>query len=231
MGRYGDPRLAFTGMTMNRYSPYLTISAAVLLALFGGLGIGLLWNISPLLSLLVGGTAVIAAVLVWYLGFWTRTQDELSALRDQLDRARQSEAQLQDKLRVQETMLGQLTAQIEALTVPTIPIREGVVVVPLIGALQVEQVERIGQNLLHEIERRNARVAILDLTGVTALTAPVISVLTRLFAAVELMGCQTVITGLSTETVRELLRHKPDLHVQARLNLEAGIAYANHLLE
>lgn len=231
MGRYGDPRLAFTGMTMNKYALYLTILVAVLLPLFGGLGSGLLWNISPLLSLLVGGMAVVGAVLIWYFGFWTRTQDEQSALRDQLDQARQSEAQLQDKLRAQEAMLGQLTDQIEALTVPTIPIREGVVVVPLIGALQVEQVERIGQNLLREIERRNARVAILDLTGVTALTVPVISVLTRLFAAVELMGCQTVITGLSTETVRELLHHKPDLHVQARLNLEAGIAYANQLLE
>ncbi len=219
-------------MNTYRVISNLSMPAAILLALLGGVGMRLLWAVSPVLSLAVGGVAAGGALLLGYFGRSAGQDDEqIAALRDELDRARRTETQLQDKLRAQESMLVQLGDQIDVLTAPTIPIREGVVVIPLVGALQAEQIERIGKNLLHGIERHNAQAAILDLTGITTLSARAIPVLVRVLTAAELMGCRTILTGLSTETVRELLACKPDLPVQARLNLEAGIAYANRLLE
>lgn len=213
---------------------YTIALAAAAISLIGGIGIGLLIDSgragAPIAGLLIGAAAIAISVLLWHFGQQAARHDPAAALETRLAEAEQTRKRLQEELAAQQSIAAQLGAQIEALSAPVIPIRQGIVVVPLIGALDIAQLERMGQSLLHGIEQQSARVAIIDLTGVTGLAPNAVPQLARVISSVKLMGCQTLLTGLNTDTVRALLAQKLDLHAQARLNLEAGIAYASNLV-
>ncbi len=214
---------------------YTIALAATAISLTGGIGIGLLIDSgragAPIAGLVIGAATIAISVLLWHFGQQAARHDPaVTAPETRLAEAEQTRKRLQEELAAQQSIAAQLGAQIEALSAPVIPIRQGIVVVPLIGALDIAQLERMGQSLLHGIEQQSARVAIIDLTGVTGLALNAVPQLARVISSVELMGCQTVLTGLNTDTVRALLAQKLDLHAQARLNLEAGIAYASNLV-
>jgi len=94
--------------------------------------------------------------------------------------------------------------QIEALTTPLIPLRDDVVVLPLVGELERKRSEKLGQGLVTGVFERSARVAIIDMTGTHA-TANLesdeesLQILTRAFQAVRLLGVSVVITGMRAD--------------------------------
>lgn len=223
-------------MTKSGRVRYVIALAAAAISLIGGIGIGLLinsrqaWTLA--VSLVIGGIAMAISILLWHFSQQTGQSDPaIAVLNARLVETDQVQKRLQNELTAQQAISARLAAQIEALSAPVIPIRQGIVVVPLVGALDAPQLERVGQTLLRGIERQSAKVAIIDLTGVAGLPPNTVPHLARVLSSVELMGCRTVLTGLNTDTVRALLEQKLDLHAQARLDLEAGIAYANSLLE
>ncbi|MBN1580724.1 MAG: STAS domain-containing protein [Anaerolineae bacterium] len=223
-------------MTKSDRAFYLLALASGILTLIGGIGIGSLVKLEQtwalILSLVIGITTIAISILLWRSSQRLRRDSRrLAALNAQLVKANQTQERLQNELTAQQSASAQLAAQLDILSAPVIPIRQGVVVVPLVGALDAPQVQRIGEVLLHSIEQHRAQVSIIDLTGITGLSTETVPPLARMLSAIELMGCRTVLTGLSTDIVRELLEQKLDLHTQARRNLEAGIAYANSLFD
>jgi anti-anti-sigma regulatory factor len=120
----------------------------------------------------------------------------------------------------------QLSKLAGALSIPLIPVTERVAIVPLVGAFDRERVQHIRQNLLHGIEQQRARAVLVDLTGVTEITPQAIEPFTQVIAAIEMMGCRVVLTGINAHIARTLIECEVHLPAQAHRDLMAGLKYA-----
>jgi predicted ATPase/GAF domain-containing protein len=85
---------------------------------------------------------------------------------------------------------------IRALSTPIIQVWDGVLAIPVIGALTNERAADMMQSLLARIASSRARVALIDLTGVDEVDEATAGHLVRLVGAVELLGARAIITGL-----------------------------------
>jgi anti-anti-sigma factor len=99
----------------------------------------------------------------------------------------------------------QLQAAVQALACPVVPILDGVLVMPLIGAIDTERVDQLMQTLLTAVEQRRARFVILDVTGVPLIDTQVARGLLRASASVRLLGAQTVLVGVRPEMAQTLV--------------------------
>ena len=81
--------------------------------------------------------------------------------------------------------------------------------------------------LLEGVSKSQARIAILDITGVGVVDTQVADALLRAAKAVALLGAQVVITGIRTEVAQTLVQLGASLgDVVTRATLQAGVAFA-----
>ncbi|WP_437339040.1 PAS domain S-box protein [Sorangium sp. So ce394] len=153
-------------------------------------------------------------------------QDELLGLvlvaRDVTERKRAEEERerLEAAVRRQARMLMELST-------PLIPISDGTVVLPLVGALDEDRATQVTETLLRGITAHRARVAILDVTGVSGVDQQVASALLRAVRATRLIGAQVVLTGIRAEVARTMTALDIELGgVVTCGTLKDGIAYA-----
>lgn len=71
--------------------------------------------------------------------------------------------------------------------------------VPLQGDISDEQVEKLSDQVLHQIHATDTAGLIVDVTGLWLMDSHLCSALTRLAASTRLMGSRTVLCGLSPE--------------------------------
>ncbi|WP_437971723.1 PAS domain S-box protein [Sorangium sp. So ce260] len=154
-------------------------------------------------------------------------QDELLGLvlvaRDitEQKRAEEERERLQSAVRRQAQMLMELST-------PLLPIRDGTVVLPLIGALDEDRAAQVTETLLRGITAHQARVAILDVTGVSGVDQQVASAILRAVRATRLIGAQVVLTGIRPDVARTMTALDIELGgvVVTCGTLKDGIAYA-----
>lgn len=119
---------------------------------------------------------------------------------------------------------------LEELSTPLIPIKEGIVVMPLIGAMNDLRAGQMLTTLLEGIRERCPRFAIIDITGVSTVDTQVASALINAAAAVKLMGTEIIITGMRGRVAQTLIGLGVDLTgIVTRRNLKSGIDYAEGL--
>jgi PAS domain S-box-containing protein len=118
------------------------------------------------------------------------------------------------------------------LATPVIPITDAVVVLPIVGALDLDRTQQMETRLLHDLAERRAQVVIIDLTGVPVIDAAVAQALLRMLQAVRLLGVDAMITGLRAHvalTLVQLGTTLTGLQIQPTLQegINAAIASAN----
>jgi len=132
-----------------------------------------------------------------------------------------------DRTRLQEEVIRVQAATLAELSTPLIPISDTVLVMPLIGAIDTQRAQQVLDTLLNGIERSQARIAILDITGVPMVDTQVAATLITAAQGVRLLGAQTVLTGIRPEVAQTLVGLGIDLSsVVTRSTLQSGIAYA-----
>ncbi|ARI77887.1 STAS domain-containing protein [Halobacillus mangrovi] len=93
---------------------------------------------------------------------------------------------------------------VENLSVPIIPIDSAICILPLIGDLDLHRVEIINEKVLDQISHLRIQHLIMDLSGVATMKGETIAELKKVIDGISMMGCETVITGLRKEIVREM---------------------------
>jgi PAS domain S-box-containing protein len=136
----------------------------------------------------------------------------------------------EERNRLQQEVIEAQQSLLAELSTPLIPIREGVVVMPLIGAMNAERAAQMLQVLLRGVTEAGARVAIVDVTGVKTMDTQVADTLMRAAQSVRLLGAEVVITGIKAGVAQILVRLGANLEdVATRRNLREGIQFAEQV--
>ncbi|GAB4198200.1 MAG: STAS domain-containing protein [Roseiflexaceae bacterium] len=93
---------------------------------------------------------------------------------------------------------------VAVLETPAIVLAEGVLLAPLIGALDDERAARLTERLLRAVADRRARLVILDIAGVPLIDTAAAQALAQTAQAVRLLGSQVVITGITAQVALTL---------------------------
>jgi anti-anti-sigma regulatory factor/HAMP domain-containing protein len=121
----------------------------------------------------------------------------------------------------------QLAATVMALSVPVIPLLARVILLPMIGEMDTARVELFMERLLDGITVHNARLAILDITGLPVVDEMVASRLLAAAAAARLLGTETMVVGIAPEVAQTLVSMNADLsQILVRADLRSAVEYA-----
>ncbi|MFA5354608.1 MAG: PAS domain S-box protein [Thermodesulfovibrionales bacterium] len=97
------------------------------------------------------------------------------------------------------------------VSVPVAEIWGRIVLVPLIGILDNKRAELLMETLLSAIEEKQAKVAILDISGIPVMDSFVANHLIRTALAARLMGAACIITGVSAGISQTIVNLSIDL--------------------
>lgn len=129
--------------------------------------------------------------------------------------------------RLQEDMIAAQRSLIQELSTPVIPISDAILIVPLIGAIDSARAQRIMAALLHAIAQHDAQYLIIDITGITIIDTAVAYHLLQTARAIQLLGAQVVLVGISPEVAQTLVGLGVDFRSLAtRATLQSGFEYA-----
>ena len=129
--------------------------------------------------------------------------------------------------RLQAEIIAVQAALLADLSTPLIPVADGIVVLPLIGALDSQRIQRVLATLLEGVTTHRAHAAIIDITGVPVVDTQVANALIQAAQAVKLLGAQVVLTGVRPEVAQTLVGLGVDLSsIVTHSTLQSGIAYA-----
>ena len=120
-----------------------------------------------------------------------------------------------------------LSASYEELSIPVIQVWDGVLVLPIIGVLDNERINRLMETMLAKIVETQSRVVILDVTGVHSVDTNVASHLINVTKAAKLLGTRCVVTGIQPETAHTLVGLGVDMsEITTKRSMQEGLKYA-----
>jgi methyl-accepting chemotaxis protein len=157
----------------------------------------------------------------------------IGSLRHTIETERQAHEALQrvreeeERAALQEKVIAAQKDTLRELSTPLIPVADGVVIMPLVGALDTQRAQQVMDVLLNGVEQYRAHTAILDVTGVLVVDTQVATMLIQSAQAVRLLGARVVLTGIQPQMAQTLVQLGIDLRaVVTYSTLQAGIAHA-----
>ncbi|NJL34014.1 MAG: STAS domain-containing protein [Chloroflexaceae bacterium] len=105
----------------------------------------------------------------------------------------------------------QLRDLVATLETPTVVLAGGVLLAPIVGALDSRRAERLKARLLDDVHRQNARIVVIDLTGVPVVDGQVAQGILEIGRAIRLLGGQVVLTGISAAIAQTVVYERIDL--------------------
>jgi anti-anti-sigma factor len=100
---------------------------------------------------------------------------------------------------------------IHFLSTPIIEVWDGVLMMPLLGAVDGERAAHIMEVLLSAVVRARCRYVIIDLTGVNTIDAVSCDHIVKLVEAVQLLGSRGIVVGIRPEVAQTMVSLGLDL--------------------
>lgn len=110
-------------------------------------------------------------------------------------------------------LIEQQREELRRLASPMIEVWHGVLALPLIGMMDAQRFSMVAEKVLPAIVDKRAKTVIVDLTGIEEMDGDAIVQLARLRSAIELLGCQCVISGIRYETAKQMIGSGGDFNV------------------
>lgn len=91
------------------------------------------------------------------------------------------------------------------MSTPVTPIWEGILLLPLVGIIDTTRTNEIMNKTLTKIAESRAKVFVLDISGVASVDTGVANQLIKITKATRLMGCESIISGVSPSIARTMV--------------------------
>jgi len=116
---------------------------------------------------------------------------------------------------------------IRQLKTPVLRVWDGVLAMPVLGAVDEERAAQMTETLLQEVSNSAMSVAVLDLTGLEEVDGATMEYLVRMVRAVQLLGCKCVVSGISPAVARVIVGLGIDITTLSTFaTLQSALAYA-----
>jgi rsbT co-antagonist protein RsbR len=130
-----------------------------------------------------------------------------------------------------ERIIRQQQEAIRELSTPVLPVRERLLILPIIGVIDPQRARQLTEQLLAGIRTNRAKVVVMDITGVPAIDSAVANHLVQTVEAARLLGAAIIVTGLSPAIAQTLVTIGMDLGKMTTVgDLQGGIEEAERLL-
>lgn len=128
---------------------------------------------------------------------------------------------------VEETLTAQSKSLLEMST-PVTHIWDGILLLPIVGLIDSKRARDVMNATLEKIAQSQARVFILDISGVGVVDTAVANHLIKISRATRLMGCESIISGVSpaiAQTIVDLGIEVGDVKTTATMKDALGMAF------
>ena len=130
-----------------------------------------------------------------------------------------------------ERVIREQQSAIRELSTPVLKVREQLLILPIIGALDASRARQLTEQLLKGIRDNRAKVVVIDITGVPSIDMTVANHMVQAVRASGLMGARVIITGLSADIAQTLVGLGVDLSMMQSVgDLQGGIEEAERQL-
>jgi rsbT co-antagonist protein RsbR len=130
-----------------------------------------------------------------------------------------------------ERIIREQQEAIRELSTPVLPVRERLLILPIIGVIDPQRARQLTEQLLRGIRTNRAKVVVIDITGVPAIDSTVANHLVQTVESARLLGATVIVTGLSPEIAQTLVTIGVDLGKMNTVgDLRGGIEEAERLL-
>ncbi len=130
-----------------------------------------------------------------------------------------------------ERVIREQQEAIHELSTPVLQVRDGLLILPIIGGLDAARARQLTEQLLGAIQSNRARVVVIDITGVATIDLTVANHLVQTVESARLMGASAIITGLSSRIAQTLVDLGVDLSMMHTVgDLQGGLEEAERLL-
>lgn len=115
---------------------------------------------------------------------------------------------------------------------PVVRLWDEIVLAPLVGTITTERSDVLLETLLDQIVAHEARVALVDVTGVPVMDTNVAGAMVKIVKAAQMLGCRAILTGIKPEAARTMIRLGVDLSmVRSFGSLKAGLRAALSIVQ
>ncbi|PJE99383.1 anti-anti-sigma factor [Streptomyces carminius] len=126
-----------------------------------------------------------------------------------------------------EEIIQRQSRQLLEMSTPVVHLWQQILAVPLIGTLDTARTQVVMENLLQSIQTNEARVVIIDITGVPTVDTAVAQHLIQTVNAVRLMGADCFISGIRPSIAQTIAQLGIDLStILTRATLSDALAAA-----
>jgi rsbT co-antagonist protein RsbR len=133
--------------------------------------------------------------------------DAKTALKDTLAKHEQANRDLEAKLQ----MIEMQQAAIRDLSTPIIEVWVGVLCLPVVGIVDSQRSAEMTETLLEMIVSKQARTAIVDITGIDVMDTKTADHFIKMAKAVRLLGAECIISGINPSIAQTLTHIGVDL--------------------
>jgi rsbT co-antagonist protein RsbR len=131
-----------------------------------------------------------------------------------------------------ERVIREQQEAIRELSTPVLQVRDRLLILPIIGAVDSRRARQLTEQLLGAIQSNRARVVVIDITGVASVDETVANHLVQTVEAARLMGASSVITGLSSKIAQTIVDLGVDLGMLKTVgDLQGGLEEAERMLD
>lgn len=152
-----------------------------------------------------------------------RSREAQLILREKNEQLQQLVVERDQALELQQRLID----TINELSAPLLPLANGVLALPIIGAVDGRRADSMMSSALQYVRERRTRALLLDITGVSLMETVAAAGLLQLARAVRLLGCRVVLVGVRPEIAQSLIGLGVDLReLTPRATLAEGLRTA-----
>jgi len=118
-----------------------------------------------------------------------------------------------------EEVIARQQEEMLELSTPVVQLWDGILALPLIGTLDSGRTQVVMENLLQEIVKVEAEIAIIDITGVPTVDTLVAQHLLKTVSAARLMGADCIISGIRPQIAQTLVHLGVELNVVSKATM------------
>jgi rsbT co-antagonist protein RsbR len=136
---------------------------------------------------------------------------ELSGAKSELNRAIQKQEAVNRELEAKLETIEMQQAAIRELSTPIIEVWASVLCLPVVGVVDSQRSAEMTETLLETIVSKQARMAIVDITGIDVMDTKTADHFIKMARAVRLLGAECIITGINPGIAQTLTHIGVDL--------------------